>query len=158
MTNINTSSVAPIGQHAILEVIGPISAESGDALLGLMKRAALAAGAHIINAHAHGFGEGFGYTGVLILAESHISFHTWPEHNYAALDIFMCGEAKVQKAINIIQNSSGVIRSIVNIFPRGFSVLPINATELNNVAGAVMPEQKSILEEKHHVFNAINHY
>ena len=40
-----------------------------------------------------------GFTGVAILAESHMSIHTWPEHNYAALDIFMCGDADPLLAI-----------------------------------------------------------
>jgi S-adenosylmethionine decarboxylase len=35
-----------------------------------------------------------GVTVILILAETHISIHTWPEHGYAALDIFICGEGK----------------------------------------------------------------
>ena len=33
-----------------------------------------------------------GISGVIIIAESHISIHTWPEHNYAAVDVFTCGE------------------------------------------------------------------
>ena len=38
-------------------------------------------------------------SGVLVLAESHISIHTWPERNYAALDVFMCGACDPYKCI-----------------------------------------------------------
>ena len=43
---------------------------------------------------AGGFGPGLGVTGVVLLAESHISIHTWPENGFAAADIFMCGAAQ----------------------------------------------------------------
>jgi hypothetical protein len=52
----------------------------------------LAAGARILHGHFHTFGRRQGVTGVLLLAESHISIHTWPEAGFAAVDIFMCGE------------------------------------------------------------------
>jgi len=40
-----------------------------------------------------------------VLAESHISVHTWPERSYAAFDVFMCGAAKPAKAIAILQDA-----------------------------------------------------
>jgi S-adenosylmethionine decarboxylase len=56
-----------------------------------LREAAEAAGATILDLSLHHFGEGQGVTGVALLAESHISIHTWPEHGYAALDFFLCG-------------------------------------------------------------------
>jgi len=50
----------------------------------------------------HNFGEGSGVTGVVLLAESHISIHTWPELKYAAVDIFMCGACDPQRAIPVL--------------------------------------------------------
>lgn len=44
-----------------------------------------------------------GFSGVAILAESHISIHTWPEHAYAALDIFMCGDSEPLKALEVLK-------------------------------------------------------
>ena len=48
---------------------------------------------------------GPGVTGVLLLAESHISIHTWPEAGFAAVDIFMCGAARPQVALDIISTA-----------------------------------------------------
>lgn len=56
-----------------------------------MRAAALAAGATIVNSSFHQFGPQ-GVSGVLVLAESHLSVHTWPEHAYASADIYVCGE------------------------------------------------------------------
>lgn len=69
----------------------------------LLKRAALAAGAHIVYSHFHPFGPCLGVTGVVLLAESHISIHTWPETGFAAVDIFMCGRAVPSRALECIR-------------------------------------------------------
>ena len=47
-------------------------------------------GATILNSYFHKFAPQ-GVTGVIVIAESHVSIHTWPEHRYAAIDIFTCG-------------------------------------------------------------------
>lgn len=46
-----------------------------------------------------------GVTGIAIIAESHISIHTWPEHNYLAVDIFTCGELDPEKAIAVFKKA-----------------------------------------------------
>ncbi len=48
-----------------------------------------------------------GITGIACLAESHISVHTWPEDNFAAFDVFMCGKAQPEKAIAILKQYFG---------------------------------------------------
>lgn len=68
------------------EVLG-----DGDALLALLRRAADAAGATVIDVLAHSFGPPLGVTAIALLAESHISIHTWPEERYAAVDVYTCG-------------------------------------------------------------------
>ena len=86
------------GTHALLDLYGCDAALLADAsaLQALLQRAADAAGATTLAAHFHAFGDGMGVTGVLLLAESHISIHTWPEHRFAALDVFLCGRARPQ--------------------------------------------------------------
>jgi S-adenosylmethionine decarboxylase len=95
----------PSGQHVLADLSG-IAAEklsNGAALESLLRGAAEAAHAHVLHSHFHGFGDGQGVTGVVLLAESHISIHTWPEHGFAAADIFMCGDACPELALAIIE-------------------------------------------------------
>ena len=94
---------AGLGRHLLLECHDCAAAlADGVALEALLRRAADAAGAHVLSAHMHPFGAGLGVTGVLLLRESHISVHTWPEHGYAAVDVFMCGDAEPQRAIAVV--------------------------------------------------------
>ena len=63
------------------------------------KKAVAACGATLLNIQLHSFGEVAGVTGVAILAESHMSIHTWPEIDYVAVDIFMCGSCNPYLAL-----------------------------------------------------------
>jgi S-adenosylmethionine decarboxylase len=58
----------------------------------LVRQAALCSNATVLSCHFHHFGEGLGVTGIALLAESHISIHTWPELQFAAIDVYMCGK------------------------------------------------------------------
>jgi len=94
----------PAGVHLLADLAG-IDAHlltDAQAIDALLREAAQAAGARILHSHFHAFGPGMGVTGVLLLAESHISIHTWPEHGFAAADIFMCGESQPQRALAVI--------------------------------------------------------
>lgn len=62
-----------------------------------------AARATLLHIHLHHFSQNNGVSGVAVLAESHISLHTWPEHGYAALDIFMCGDTHPNAAIAVLR-------------------------------------------------------
>ena len=87
--------VAPesaLGLHYIIEFFGARSLEDCEPVQTVLREAAELAGAVVLDENIHDFGEGQGVTGVVVLAESHISIHTWPEHNYAAIDVFMCGD------------------------------------------------------------------
>ncbi|GAA5165727.1 adenosylmethionine decarboxylase [Viridibacterium curvum] len=93
------------GQHLLLDLDGAAPALLGDApaIERLLREAAALAGATVIHSHFHHFGPGMGVTGVLLLRESHISIHTWPENAFAAVDIFMCGEAQPRLAARHIE-------------------------------------------------------
>jgi S-adenosylmethionine decarboxylase len=57
----------------------------------------------LLNVDLHHFSPNGGISGVAVLAESHISIHTWPEISYAAVDVFMCGNAQPHKAIEVLK-------------------------------------------------------
>ena len=98
------------GYHAIIECYGYISQMQSKEVEKHLIEAAVIARATVLNSKIHAFGEGYGVTGVVMLAESHISIHTWPESDYAALDIFMCGKKdNLLDAVNYLKsiNSGG---------------------------------------------------
>ncbi|QMT33496.1 adenosylmethionine decarboxylase [Conchiformibius steedae DSM 2580] len=94
-------------RHGLLDLYGcpPDLLRDAAALEQILRRSAEAAGATVLWHKLHTFGGGGGVTGVLLLAESHISIHTWPEHSFAAADIFLCGELKLQHARQILQHA-----------------------------------------------------
>lgn len=61
-----------------------------DALKKLLTEAAVECGAEVLGDSFHRFNPQ-GVSGVVVIAESHLFIHTWPEHGYAAVDIFTCG-------------------------------------------------------------------
>lgn len=91
-----------LGQHLLIECHGQHASLNSNELSVLLHKAALAGGATVLFQHFHKFGDQGGVTGVLILAESHITVHTWPEYAYAAFDVFMCGEARPRDAAAVI--------------------------------------------------------
>jgi S-adenosylmethionine decarboxylase len=89
--------VAP-GLHLLIDFWGAKHAQDLKAVEHAMRAAATACGATVLDVMLHSFGPQGGVTGVAILAESHISIHTWPETDYMALDVFVCGNCDAQKA------------------------------------------------------------
>ena len=98
---IPTATPAPItapiadtvGKHCILELYACDCAklDDEDFVRAALSNAALRAGATLLNLISHHF-QPHGVTGLALLAESHISFHSWPESGYAAVDVFTCGD------------------------------------------------------------------
>lgn len=92
------------GVHLLLDMAGAENLTDKDLIETVLHEAAEAAGATTLHCHLHQFGNG-GVSGVLVLAESHISIHTWPERNFAALDIFMCGQCDPYKAVETLRDA-----------------------------------------------------
>ena len=92
------------GTHLIVDLWHAANLDDVDVVQDALCKAARAAGATLLNVDLHRFTPNGGITGVAMLAESHISIHTWPECAYAAIDVFMCGEARPHKAVEVLRN------------------------------------------------------
>jgi S-adenosylmethionine decarboxylase len=97
-----TDVFAP-GLHLLIDFWGGEQPSDLDRVERLLRTAASACGATVLDVRVHGFGDGGGITGVAILAESHISLHTWPERDYIALDIFLCGNRDPKPALEALR-------------------------------------------------------
>lgn len=83
-----------LGTHLLVELY-ECDVAALDDVTGIetaMVEAALAGGATIIDRRFHRFAP-HGVSGVVVIAESHLTIHTWPEHAYAAVDVFTCGSS-----------------------------------------------------------------
>lgn len=93
------------GNHLIFDFWGSDEILNQKLIIKTCSIAVIEAGATILHSHFHEFGEGMGITGVLILSESHLSLHTWPEINLMTFDIYMCGEADPRIALAILKET-----------------------------------------------------
>ncbi len=93
------------GTHLLIDLWGATRLDDIELVEESLRRCATEAGATILHCHLHHFQPNGGISGVLVLAESHISIHSWPERGYAALDVFMCGECDPYKAIPILKGA-----------------------------------------------------
>lgn len=107
------------GTHLIIDLIGAEHLSDLAHIEKTLRRCVDVAGATLLHIHLHHFTPNGGVSGVAVLAESHISFHSWPERGYAALDIFMCGETKPHDAIEVIRQAFQPERVIVSEHLRG---------------------------------------
>src|SRR5579862_9678342 len=95
-----------VGKELIVEVWEPsgVDLTNKDAIRAVLMRAVKSSGSTLIRSYFHRLHPG-GITGFLLLKESHISIHTWPEYGYAALDFFTCGQADSYKALDVVENA-----------------------------------------------------
>ena len=91
------------GTHLLIDLWGATNLCDPAHIDRALREAAEAAGATILHGHFHHFSPNGGVSGVLVLAESHISIHTWPERDFAAIDVFMCGECNPYKGLPAIK-------------------------------------------------------
>lgn len=80
-----------LGRHLILELWGGKNFNSAATVEGALRDAAAACAATLKDVQVYHYSPE-GVTGVAVLAESHITIHTWPEYDYAAVDVFTCGD------------------------------------------------------------------
>jgi S-adenosylmethionine decarboxylase len=93
------------GTHLLLDLWGAKYLDNIEHVENAMRECVNACGATLLHIHLHHFTPNGGISGVAILAESHISVHTWPERDYAAFDVFMCGDAQPENSIAVLKRA-----------------------------------------------------
>ena len=94
-----------LGSHLLVELYGcdPDSLKREDGVGEAMRHAATESEATVVAQSFHEF-RPYGVSGAVIIQESHYTIHTWPEHHYAAVDLFYCGgTVKVHRAVEVLQ-------------------------------------------------------
>ena len=107
------------GNHLLLDLWGVDFDNSVRTLKKTLKNAINLAGATLLHIHLHRFGKEQGISGVAVLAESHISVHTWPERDYIAFDIFMCGDTNPEAAAAYLIKNLKPKKKILKKIKRG---------------------------------------
>lgn len=93
-----------------------------------LKDAAIKMGATIVQSTFHHFAP-LGVSGVVIIMESHLTIHTWPEFEYAAVDIFTCGNMETDKGIDFLFEKLGAAVKNVRLIKRGIGISAIMKNE-----------------------------
>ena len=123
-------TTSPVGKHCILELYGCDPARLNDEafLRSTITQAVHLAGATLLHLISHRF-DPQGVTGLALLAESHLSIHTWPESGYAAVDVFTCGdhtmpERACLELVQALQAGSHSLRSFLRETPAELTESP----------------------------------
>ncbi len=110
-----------LGRHTLLDFYGcdPQRLEHSRHVRRLVCAAVRAGGGQIVKAVFHNFNP-YGVSGVVVITQSHVTIHTWPEHGYVAVDIFSCSPKLDQAAIRqALQKAVGARRTVRRTFRRG---------------------------------------
>lgn len=117
-----------LGQHLIVEFYGcdPACIEDPEQVKALMNKAAIEAGASIVSSDFHTFSP-HGVSGVIIIKESHLTVHCWPEYGYASVDIYTCGnQVDPWKSLEILKNGFQAQEMETSLIKRGNKKLLTN--------------------------------
>ena len=117
-----------LGSHLLLELkdCNPELLNDLSFVRRAMIKAARDVGATIVGESFHRFSPQ-GVTGILAIAESHISIHTWPEYGYAAADIFTCGDSfEPSKAAELLVQRIGAQDHSITEVKRGLLTTPVS--------------------------------
>lgn len=120
MIDCGTIPDSALGKHLIADFFGAAHLVNADDVGKVLVAAANACRATVLESSSHDFGERAGFTSVVLLAESHISVHTWPEHDYAAIDIFMCGDLDPLTGLDVLRSYFNPRHETVQVLERGY--------------------------------------
>jgi len=107
------------GIHLIVDIWGASGLTDMKRIEDALRGSAKISDATLIHIHLHRFTPSGGISGMAILAESHISIHTWPEREYAAIDLFMCGDKRPELALPVLKRAFLAKRIEVKTLRRG---------------------------------------
>lgn len=116
---IEKDGIVCAGSHFIIDIYGGKRLDDLEHVERTLVDCVHAAGATLLHVHLHPFEPNGGISGVAVLAESHISIHSWPEREYAALDIFMCGRARPERCLGVLEKAFCAQRMAVREILRG---------------------------------------
>ena len=119
---IERDGVRCAGTHLIIDLFGARRLDDLRHISDTLKKCVEVAGATLLHIHLHHFTPNGGVSGVAVLAESHISIHSWPEADYAALDVFMCGNARPHETIAVLEAAFKPERTVVKEHLRANSI------------------------------------
>ena len=111
------------GTHLIIEVVGGTGLDDESRIHRAFRDCVEECGATLLHIHTHKFSPQ-GVSGVAVLAESHISVHTWPEIGYGAFDVFMCGDAEPWRAVEVLARAFATEDVRVKELLRGDGLVP----------------------------------
>ena len=120
------------GTHLLLDCWEAQHLDDLERVEAALREAVAAAGATLLHIHLHHFTPNGGISGVAVLAESHISIHTWPERQFAALDIFMCGDTQPEKTIPVFKKAFATASIQISKQLRGIVPVATTHTPVNN--------------------------
>lgn len=106
------------GVHLLIDLHGASHLSDIAYIENVMRECVKASRATLLHIHLHRF-EPDGVSGVAVLAESHISVHTWPESRFAAFDVFMCGDTDPHACVAIMREAFKAERADVQEILRG---------------------------------------
>lgn len=107
------------GQHLLVDLYGGKRLDDISHIEHTLRRSVDAAGATLMHLHLQPLEPTGGVTGVAVLAESHISIHSWPAEGYAALDVFMSGTADPDRAVSVLKEAFQAGEVVVRAHKRG---------------------------------------
>lgn len=110
------------GTHIIIDLWGAQDLDNLELMERTLRKAVDVSGATLLHIHLHHFTPNSGVSGVAVLAESHISVHTWPERDFAAFDVFMCGDTEPEKTIQVFRDAFSPSRINISEHLRGTTV------------------------------------
>jgi S-adenosylmethionine decarboxylase len=119
---ITKNGVTYAGDHIIIDLFGASRIDDLALMEATLREAVNEIKATLLHIHLHHFQPNGGISGVAVLAESHISVHSWPEKGYAAFDVFSCGDSMPEKAVDVLKAAFSPIKTVVSALQRGSAI------------------------------------